>query len=136
MKIHLHSSIEGALQALENGHNDWGVPTSEIRAELFAAKDAGREFYSGSECDHFDESGKCLGHRNGTPSVVYGARPLAENWPTLRPGEEKVVCTECQRECIARPELEKQARAVQPKIVFLCTRCLVENGLKVEPETV
>ena len=55
MKSHINVSIDGALAALERGENIWDVPVETIRAELQAAKAAGRTFYAGSDCDNFDD---------------------------------------------------------------------------------
>lgn len=134
MKSHINVSIDGAIAALGRGENIWDVPVETIRAELLAAKEAGRTFYAGSDCDNFDEFGKCAGHRNGTEPVVYGIRPMADANPDdFGDDAKRVDCPECQRGCIARPALEKRAKELQPKIVFLCAACISENGLKVEP---
>ena len=133
MKSHINVSIDGAIAALGRGENIWDVPVETIRAELLAAKEAGRTFYAGSDCDNFDEFGKCAGHRNGTEPVVYGIRRMAQGDQTRSAGERDVHCTECARWCVANPALEERAKAIQPKIVFLCATCIKENELEVEP---
>jgi hypothetical protein len=134
MKSHINVGIEGALAALERGENIWDVPVETIRSELLAAKEAGREFYAGSDCDNFDEFGKCAGHRNGTEPVVYGVRNRMVNrqeW--LERDQIRVTCPECTMWCISNPKLEARAKEINPKIVFLCSQCIEEYQLKVEP---
>lgn len=59
-KYHLAAHIGETLKRLDKGENIFNGSPEVVRKELLAAKNEGKNYYSG--CDNMDKDGRCAGH--------------------------------------------------------------------------
>ncbi len=61
---------------------------------------------------------------------AYGCRPLMANVNPDDLGEDAYAepCPKCGTSCLVRPELERQAQAVNAAVEFVCTSCALRGG--------
>ncbi len=71
----------------------------------------------------------------------YGVRALLSNWQQLGVDIDKKLeegckitnCPECERECVARPEVEKEGLEIYPDMILVCTECMLRHAHSNDP---